>query len=241
MQLTSELLTALAKPFPPNEIRFKVQTSKNGSSLVVPYVDARAVMDRLDEVFGGDWYDDYSVVQVGKRVSIECSLTCAGVTRKDVGDIEDSQGGGDLKAGYSDALKRAAVKFGIGRFLYSLPKMWVKLSGDRIAPSDEQKLQEKVADILAGAKPEPEPKPEPKPSLKAQQLEACVADGTVENEYGFNGALKFSKVIDDTTPVNNVVFWFREYRKHKDNTKDTEMSAKFADDAYKLKMKTEAK
>src|SRR5262249_14174357 len=44
----------------------------------------------------------------------------------DVGGQSEQPDGGDrLKAAFSDALKRAAVKFGIGRYLYRLPSQWV--------------------------------------------------------------------------------------------------------------------
>jgi hypothetical protein len=43
----------------------------------------------------------------------------------DVGGPSEQPDGGDrLKAAFSDALKRAAVKFGIGRYLYRLPQQW---------------------------------------------------------------------------------------------------------------------
>src|SRR5262249_54418463 len=54
-------------------------------------------------------------VRIGKRV----------VTRQDVGSPSDQPDEGDRrKAAVSDALKRAAVKLGIGRYLYRLPKQW---------------------------------------------------------------------------------------------------------------------
>ena len=44
----------------------------------------------------------------------------------DVGSQSEQPDGGDrTKAAFSDALKRAAVKFGIGRYLYRLPAQWV--------------------------------------------------------------------------------------------------------------------
>jgi hypothetical protein len=43
-----------------------------------------------------------------------------------VGSPSEQPDGGDrLKAAFSDALKRAAVKFGVGRYLYRLPAQWV--------------------------------------------------------------------------------------------------------------------
>jgi hypothetical protein len=47
------------------------------------------------------------------------------ITKMDVGSPSEQPDGGDrLKAAFSDALKRAAVKFGIGRYLYRLPQTW---------------------------------------------------------------------------------------------------------------------
>lgn len=88
------------------------------------YIDARQVMDRLDTVVGpGNWSDHYFAHANG---AVECTLTIFGVSKSDVGysnnpdaEPEDPQFEHEpLKAAYSDAFKRAAVKFGVGRFLY---------------------------------------------------------------------------------------------------------------------------
>jgi hypothetical protein len=50
----------------------------------------------------------------------EGRLTCFGVTREDVGE------GDDPKAAFSDAIKRAAVHFGVGRALYALRLPWLR-------------------------------------------------------------------------------------------------------------------
>jgi len=87
---------------------------KGGKDLV--YIDARDVMNRLDEVFGvGGWESHYE--SVGGRMI--CKLSC----RIDGQWITKSDGAGDTdiegdKGGISDALKRAAVLWGIGRYLY---------------------------------------------------------------------------------------------------------------------------
>src|SRR5262249_31196354 len=48
------------------------------------------------------------------------------ITKVDVGGPSEQPDGGDrLKAAFSDALKRAAVKFGVGRYLYRLPSQWL--------------------------------------------------------------------------------------------------------------------
>jgi hypothetical protein len=84
-------------------------------------------MDRLDAVVGvHNWQDRYQLlpdnaVQCRLRVRIHGEW----VAKADVGSPSDQPDGGDrLKAAFSDALKRAAVKFGIGRYLYGLPPTW---------------------------------------------------------------------------------------------------------------------
>lgn len=109
---------------------------------VLHYIDARNAMDRLDEVAGPDcWQDAYTVLFGQKGVDshitiagpVECRLTVTGVssegailaiTHTDVGYPNSDSSPEPLKDAYSDALKRAAVKFGLGRFLYDLPSEW---------------------------------------------------------------------------------------------------------------------
>lgn len=127
--MEKEILTELAEPFNPSEVSLKVQATNRDKSkgMVVAYVDARTVLDRLDEVVGPEgWHDTYEVLadrntEGGRLVEVKCRLTVMGITKEDVGE------GDSLKAAFSDALKRAAVKFGVGRYLYSLPKVWADL------------------------------------------------------------------------------------------------------------------
>lgn len=95
--------------------------------LAVAYLDARSVQDWLDEVFGLDWSDTYEVRPDGAVLCrLEVVVDGRSVVRSDVGGPSDQPDAGDrLKAAVSDALKRAAIKFGIGRYLYRLPKQWV--------------------------------------------------------------------------------------------------------------------
>jgi hypothetical protein len=122
----------LAEPFPPEAVGWKPQSIKGDRAMAVAYIDARDVMDRLDEVLGnGNWYDHYQVLNDG---CVICSLAVRygdgdlgpeWVVKQDVGTQSEQPDGGDrLKAAFSDALKRAAIKFGIGRYLYRLPIQW---------------------------------------------------------------------------------------------------------------------
>lgn len=93
----------------------------------MPYIDARAVMDRLDRVLGIDgWRDAYEVLADG---TVLCRLGCkigrVWIVKADVGGASEQKDAGDRrKAAFSDALKRAAVKFGVGRYLYQLKPVW---------------------------------------------------------------------------------------------------------------------
>lgn len=177
MELTKEVLQELAKPFQANAISIKVQTKPNANnkSLCVAYIDARDVMQRLDEVVGGEWSDQYTKAPAG---GLECALTVCGVTRRDVGD--DQNDNEQEKAGYSDAFKRAAVKFGIGRFLYSLPKMFaeVKPMGKSFVLADgEQARLEKIITAALNGQPQPEQrKPAPAPVRNDQPKENTTSD-----------------------------------------------------------------
>lgn len=120
-------LQHLHAPFPPNEIEWRVGSTKQdkSSGLALAYLTARHVMERLDEVCGaGNWQDRYEFH--GKRTVCYLSIRIDGewVTKADgAGDSEVEA----EKGAISDALKRAAVKWGIGRYLYSLGNTWVDL------------------------------------------------------------------------------------------------------------------
>ncbi|MFO0821700.1 MAG: Rad52/Rad22 family DNA repair protein [Gemmataceae bacterium] len=122
------IATALAAPFEPKEVKFKPQMVKNNRALAMGYIDARLIQDRLDEVLGVEnWQDKYEFLPDGSVVCrLRVKLGGRWITKTDVGSPSEQPDSGDrVKAAVSDALKRAAVKFGIGRYLYRLPAQWV--------------------------------------------------------------------------------------------------------------------
>lgn len=151
----SQLTKALAAPLDPGDIKFKPQVVKGNRALAIPYLDARTIQDRLDEVLGVEgWQDEYTPLPDG---SVVCRLRvrCDGewITKVDVGGPSEQPDSGDrLKAAFSDALKRAAVKFGIGRYLYRLAPLW--------ADYDPAKKQFPNPPALPGAIHTPAPKSE---------------------------------------------------------------------------------
>lgn len=145
----------LAEPFEPREVKFKPQMVKNNRCLAMAYIDARLIQDRLDEVLGVEnWEDVYKILPDG---SVMCKLRCKigdrWITKTDVGSPSEQPDMGDrLKAAFSDALKRAAVKFGIGRYLYRLSASWVDYD-----PVKKQIVQ--VPQLPAWAVPKPKGAP----------------------------------------------------------------------------------
>jgi hypothetical protein len=113
----SETFAALAAPFGRDEVKTRTQAGRQLS-----YVTARTVMNRLDTVLGPEnWWDRY---HSGGESSILCELTIrlpdgTTLTKCDAGGMAGmADSGDDEKSGYSDSFKRAAVKFGVGRYLY---------------------------------------------------------------------------------------------------------------------------
>lgn len=123
---------ALAAPFPPEEVSWRLgSTSKaQKKGMALAYIDARVVMDRLDAVCGPHgWQCRYSHT-AGKTV---CDIGVYVPVFDDGGQwIWKADGAGDSdieaeKGALSDAFKRAAVRWGIGRYLYSLDSPWVEI------------------------------------------------------------------------------------------------------------------
>ncbi len=112
-----EFWAALAAPFEQDEVKER----EGAKGEMFKYVSARTVMNRLDDVAGPEnWWDEF----VPNEESVICRLSIrlpdqTVVTKVDAGGFADMKDLGDSdKSGFSDAFKRAAVKFGIGRYLY---------------------------------------------------------------------------------------------------------------------------
>ena len=138
----------LHAPFDPCELEWRFQkTGKQGNGgVMLPYVSARAIMDRLDQVIGaGNWNDSLRVHGEGERRTWVCTLSVELADGKAVvhEDVADETHVEPAKGGASDALKRCAVKLGIGRYLYYLPKFYVE---DQPRPS--HKWTEHIAQHL---------------------------------------------------------------------------------------------
>lgn len=151
-------LKYLASPFPKQSIHWRAQSvTKDGTkAMALAYLDARDVQDRLDLVCGPEnWQCDYTETARGRiigRIGIR------------IGDewVWKSDGAGDTavegeKGGISDAFKRAAVPWGIGRYLYRLSAPWVPCEcGEWNGKKQWRKWTESPWDHVKGAPPAPE-------------------------------------------------------------------------------------
>lgn len=119
----SELIEKLKMPFDPKVIHWRVgaTTKDKTKGIALAYLNSRDVMKRLDDVCGSDWQNRYpyeGCCEIGIKVDGEWLWRSNGAGET---DIEGEKGQ------YSDAFKRAAVNWGIGRYLYYLPNVWVPL------------------------------------------------------------------------------------------------------------------
>jgi hypothetical protein len=130
-----EAAVHLRRPFAPNAIKWKIQSAgpKNGNkewAVVVAYIDARLVSERLNLVCPDIWYPRYKAIEGGGD-RMWCDLTVGVLPSGEPntrGDIGIGQGQEDKSKGMvSDSLKRAAVHFGVGRPIYALPQVWFKV------------------------------------------------------------------------------------------------------------------
>lgn len=133
MSITDEL----KKPFNPSVVhwrvgstnakKLKVKPWQASKGIALAYIDARDVMKRLDEVCGDYWQVEYpfdGCCRIGIKIDNEWLWRSNGAGET---QVEGEKGK------FSDAFKRAAVLWGIGRYLYYLPNTWCDLNNGKIA------------------------------------------------------------------------------------------------------------
>lgn len=136
----------LSAPFLADQVKWRVggRSKDHTRGMALAYIDARDVMDRLDEALGlGNWQTHVTFGPAGQTactLSIriwqemkqigedgESEYAAIWIARTDVAGETDVEG---AKGGSSDALKRVAVQFGVARYLYRLDSPWVDLQND---------------------------------------------------------------------------------------------------------------
>jgi len=180
----ARIAEALAAPFEVSEIKWKPKKlhPKNDPTraLAIPYLDARLVMERLDYVLGPtNWKDEYEHIP-GSNGAVLCKLSLRingeWLTKCDVGGESAQEEAADRsKAAVSDALKRAAVHWSIGRYLYKVPGQWLDY--------DRQKGLKQIPVLppfaVPGGKTSPAPKAQPQ--RKSAAMNGTATNGTPQN------------------------------------------------------------
>lgn len=112
----------LRRPFSPPAVKWKVQNDWEIGAVIIAYIDARLVIERLNAVCPTMWQPRFE--PGGGDNLMVCHLTLddgvKSLTRSDVGAGQGRTPEDKAKAMRSDALKRAAVHFGVGVPVYSM-------------------------------------------------------------------------------------------------------------------------
>jgi hypothetical protein len=203
----SQVLAALAEPFPASEVEFKpgATNREKTKALALAYVDSRPYIQRLNLVCP-EWQDEYQVTMLADRVVVLCRLTLAGVTRTgdgecllSTGEVGERTEANAVTSASAQAFKRACVKFGLGAYLYALPQVWCdydhakrkivnppQLPDWALSPADRLERNTRMATQRAAAEKgleetNPAPSPEPEP---AGEGEAVANPGETMIHFG---------------------------------------------------------
>ena len=181
MSYIQELVKKLSAHVP---YKWRVQGANKDKTKVqlTAYIDARQVQDLLDQHCEHGWSSAFRDVAGG----VFCSIQIHGPdgelwVREDAGNrIEDNsqdqmfeQG---FKAAASDAFKRAAVQFGIGRFLYDIEKVWLPCNDRRQPINERGEVIWDLTEYMNKRKAKPKPEPAAKPVTAERQPNPLVMD-----------------------------------------------------------------
>jgi hypothetical protein len=170
-----EILKLLSDPFPENDIEWRVQQSgmaANPWAMVIPYVTNRAIIQRFNDVFGiMGWEDTYRETPRGMLCGITVHFNGRSVTKWDGAETPKELTAEEIKKGkkqtidpiktvLSNSEKRAAVKFSVGLYLYSLETAFAtcQIIGKRRDVSDSgtyMKIKQQGQDLHAEWFPPP--------------------------------------------------------------------------------------
>lgn len=195
MAESKDIRLELAKPFPASDVEWRLQnlTKDKSRGMAVPYIDSRATQNRLDEVVGPfRWQTKFIAWHPnGQKASQLCALSIFDesrgewITKCDGAEDTDFE---PIKGGISDSFKRAAVLWGIGRYLYAMDTFWVdaEAAGNSFRiPEREQKrldsIYEKEVTRIFGTPP-------PKPAAAKPGAAQPAAKPPIQFDYAVKKA-----------------------------------------------------
>ena len=143
-------LRTLRQPIDPKLVKTREGwRDRNGQMHIVEYVEWHTVADLLDRVAPTWSHAVRGIVQIGDMVAVTAAITIDGVTREGVGTgTADNETG--IKKAEHDALKRAAIKFGIARELYQRESEVIERDGAGPQAGDlpRDPLAKSMADLV---------------------------------------------------------------------------------------------
>jgi hypothetical protein len=126
--MSDSIADKLQAPFTPEEIEWRIGATNNEKTkgMALAYVTNRAIQSRLDELFTPfGWKNEFKPWgDKSQLCGISIKMGEEWITKWDGADNTDFEA---TKGGLSDAMKRAAVQWGIGRYLYKLDAVWVDI------------------------------------------------------------------------------------------------------------------
>jgi hypothetical protein len=172
--MKQELIEKLKAAFSFDEVEAKIQvtTQDKTKGMAVFYIDSRAIQSRLDETLGPlNWKNQYTPWHGNAQlcgIALYCDERKEWIAKYDGSECSDIE---PIKGGISDSFKRAAVLWGIGRYLYQIDGVWVEIEqrgkGSYIKDNQQATLktayEKAVARIFGQAAP-PSQKSAPAPA-----------------------------------------------------------------------------
>jgi hypothetical protein len=134
------VLRKLQAYFPPDEVEWRVGPTnlddgdEEGRGMALPYIPARRVQQRLDNVVGPFGWQLKFNEPVNKQKSMPAGVEASIGVRDPFSpdqwvwkaDVSQNTQTEPMKGGYSKAVVRAGVAWGVGRYLYYIDQdMWV--------------------------------------------------------------------------------------------------------------------
>src|ERR1043165_7281866 len=148
------VLAALSQPLPETVVRQRVGwRDASGQERMVVYIEWHTAADILEEVCP-DWaHEVRDIAVIGDLVAVTAAITIQGITRCGIG-VDSALDERGIKGAEHDALKRAAVKFGLARSLYrgAAKKRSAKAAAEKKGGNDDPASDKQLSAIYAIAK-----------------------------------------------------------------------------------------
>ena len=249
-------LRKLSEPFDAWDIEWFLGATLQDKSkgLAIPFITNRAVQERLDNVCGPDgWRNEYQALgerelfdknnqSIGKKSSQLCGISIWSETRQEWVTKWDGAEESDIEAikgSLSSAMKRAAVQWGIGRYLYYLESPWVEIEQQgrsyRIKPNQEIILpgwalpggtgkpglndskRPKVVTVGYDAperQPQPQAQPQPQQQAPSQPAPATAGPSSGNRQAGKLSAKQVVRALKKGEAANqtkeDILFWIEK-------------------------------